>query len=312
MTFPLECRDLAGGGATEADPAAPVPAGATRWVHGDFEDPVFADWLRAALPETAVRALLAPETRPRFEPHEGAFLLNLRGVNETEGAQPEDMVSLRVHAAPGLVVTARRRRLPSIDALRRALAEGRGPAEAGAVAAFLARGVTGRVEEVSLELDDRTDALEEDVLIRGAGAPDLGALRARAIRLRRYAAPQTAALAALAGERDVIARADRAILRETADRAARTLEEVEASRDRLAALADHLDGRETARMTRHGHVLTVVAAVFLPLGFLTGLFGVNLAGMPGTAWPGAFALLSVLCGALGAALALFFRARRWF
>ncbi|MGR3542463.1 MAG: CorA family divalent cation transporter, partial [Hasllibacter sp.] len=96
------------------------------------------------------------------------------------------------------------------------------------------------------------------------------------------------------------------------DRPPRTVAGVEARRDRLAALADPLDGREASRMTRHGHVLTVVAAVFLPLGFLTGLFGVNLGGMPGLDWAGAFWALSVACAALGTALAAFFWARRWF
>ncbi|MGR3541595.1 MAG: CorA family divalent cation transporter, partial [Hasllibacter sp.] len=252
MSLPMECRDLSAGGAAPADPAAPVPEGATRWVHGDFEDPAFADWVRRTLPEAAARALLAPETRPRFEARDGAVLLNLRGANLNEGAAPEDMISLRIHAAPGLVVSARRRRLASVEALRRALAAGAGPRDAGDVTAFLARAITGRVEEVSLELDDRVDETEEGVLVRGEAAPELGALRARAIRLRRYAAPQAAALSGLAADATVLSKRDRASLRETADRAARTLEEVEASRDRLAALADHLDGREAARGGRPG------------------------------------------------------------
>ena len=46
----------------------------------------------------------------------------------------------------------------------------------------------------------------------------------------------------------------------------------------------------------------MVAAIFLPLGFLTGLFGVNLAGMPGVDWPWAFAALAGVTAALGLGL----------
>ncbi|PRY94913.1 zinc transporter [Hasllibacter halocynthiae] len=310
--LPLECRDLSGGGAARADLRAPRPQGATRWVHGDFADPAFAAWVRGALPDPIARALLAPETRPRFASYESGFVVNMRGANLNEGAAPEDMISLRVHAAPGLVVSARHRPLASIEALRQALRAGAGPAEAGDVVAFLARAITGRVEEVSLALDDRVDALEEAILTEGAEGSGVGALRAQAIRLRRYAAPQAAALALLAEERAILGRPARASLRETADRAARTFEELEASRDRLAALDDHLDGREAARLARHANMLTIVAAIFLPLGFLTGLFGVNVGGMPGLDWGGAFWVLSGACVALGLALAAFFYVRRWF
>ena len=61
------------------------------------------------------------------------------------------------------------------------------------------------------------------------------------------------------------------------------------------------------------HILfTVVAVIFLPLGFLTGLLGINVAGMPGTEDSRAFWMVVVLCMVLGAALSLLFKIRRWF
>jgi zinc transporter len=48
------------------------------------------------------------------------------------------------------------------------------------------------------------------------------------------------------------------------------------------------------------YILSVIAAVFLPLGFLTGLLGINVAGLPGAETPWAFAavcaILAVLAG----------------
>lgn len=36
------------------------------------------------------------------------------------------------------------------------------------------------------------------------------------------------------------------------------------------------------------YVLSVISAIFLPLGFLTGLFGINIGGIPGVEDPNAF------------------------
>jgi len=46
-------------------------------------------------------------------------------------------------------------------------------------------------------------------------------------------------------------------------------------------------------MGRNSYVLSVIAGIFLPLGVITGLFGVNLAGMPGAEQPWAFAALTI-------------------
>ena len=84
-------------------------------------------------------------------------------------------------------------------------------------------------------------------------------------------------------------------LREAANLAALSNEGLEALAHRLIALQDFADAQTTRQLSRNNYVLSIVAAVFLPLSFVTGLFGVNIAGMPGMTWPGAFALL---CGAL--------------
>ena len=46
--------------------------------------------------------------------------------------------------------------------------------------------------------------------------------------------------------------------------------------------------RMAEQMNSRMYLLTIVAALFLPLGFVTGLMGVNVAGIPGTEHPGAF------------------------
>ena len=82
-------------------------------------------------------------------------------------------------------------------------------------------------------------------------------------------------------------------------------------RERLTAISDHLDLVQTARMGRNGFALSVIAVIFLPLGFLTGLFGVNLGGIPGAQSSVGFFLLCVALAALGVGLYILMRWRRW-
>jgi zinc transporter len=53
-------------------------------------------------------------------------------------------------------------------------------------------------------------------------------------------------------------------------------------------------------MNRNMYVLAIVAGVFLPLGLLTGLLGINVGGIPGADTPWAFAAVAVGLGVLGA------------
>ena len=63
------------------------------------------------------------------------------------------------------------------------------------------------------------------------------------------------------------------------------------------------------RTNRTMYILSLVAAIFPPLGFITDLFGTNLLGAPGAAHPSGFGILVAAQAAL--AVVLIFRWLRW-
>jgi zinc transporter len=75
---------------------------------------------------------------------------------------------------------------------------------------------------------------------------------------------------------------------------------------------DELSTRLAETMNRRMYVLSLVAAVFLPLGLLTGLLGVNVGGIPGTNNEWGFAVVTALLLAIGGAVAWVLRAGRVF
>jgi zinc transporter len=71
------------------------------------------------------------------------------------------------------------------------------------------------------------------------------------------------------------------LLRETAERTARYVEDIDAARERALISQEELNNRLAERMNRAMYTLSIVAAIFLPLGLLTGSAGDQRGRHPG-------------------------------
>jgi len=286
------------------------------WLHLDAASEATRRWLvdESGLDDVACESLLADDPRPRSVVRGDALLAVLRGVNVNPGADPEDMVALRLWIEDHRIVTSRRRRLMAVQDVGDALAAGSGPTRTGELLVELCDRLASRMAVVLSDLDDEVDRLEDEVLTaeRYELRARLGEIRREAIGLRRYLAPQRDALSRLYTERvSWLTEMDRAYLREVSDRVLRYVEDIDSARERAAVAQDTLNGRLSEQMNRNLYVMSTVAAIFLPLGLLTGLLGINVGGMPGVDSPGAFAVVCVLLGALTAAEIWLFRRKKW-
>lgn len=285
-----------------------------RWLHFDLATPDLAEWCQATLPPLAARALLAAKTRPHVENHDEGLLTTFRGVNLNEGEELEDMVSLRLWMTEKLVVTVRRERVFAMEELASQMRANDPPPTPARLVARVTENLVARIEEISLDLELRTDQLEEAVYDNDSrDVATLAPLRRRVIKLRRHIGPMTDALKSLATiETVLIPKKLRHRLRDTANRATRSVEEVHEVTDRLIALSQHIDLNNDTRLAHNGYVLSVIAAIFLPLSFLTGLFGVNVGGMPGVNSDMGFLFLCVAMVVIGVVGYLVLRWLKWF
>jgi len=287
------------------------------WVHLHRDADESQAWLReeSALDPLVVESLLAESTRPHCSQVAGGVMLFLRAVNLNPGADPDDMVSIRLWIEPGRVISVRRRRLLSVDDMRVAIDEGRGPHDVADFVIQLARRIGARMAGVIGDIDDHVDALQGEVIESGSVTlrSKLTGLRRDIIALRRYLAPQRDALLRFTQLKLAwFEEMDHLRLREEADRITRYVEDLDAARERAAVAQEELSNRLTEQMNARMYVLSVVAAVFLPLGFLTGLFGINVGGIPLADDPwGFFEIVLLLCVITGLQL-LLFKWRRWF
>jgi zinc transporter len=100
-------------------------------------------------------------------------------------------------------------------------------------------------------------------------------------------------------------------LRETADRTTRYVEDLDAIRDRATVTQEELNARLAEQMNKTMYILSIVAGIFLPLGLLTGLLGINVGGIPGTESHWAFAIFCVLLLIVAVGQVWLFKRKKW-
>ena len=296
--------------------AAWQPDDGVLWVHLDRDSSDSRRWLQAesGLDPLIVESLLAESTRPRCVQVGDGVMLFLRGVNLNPGADPEDMVSIRLWIEQNRVISLRLRRLLSISDLRESIDQGQGPADVGDFVVQLADRLVARISGIVSDVDDKVDELQDQVLEEESGRlrAELMHLRREIIGLRRYLAPQRDALARLTQIKlSWLNDMDQMHLREEADRVVRYVEDLDSARERAAVTQEELSNRISEQMNARMYILSVVAAIFLPLGFLTGLFGINVGGIPLADDPGGFVEVVLVLLLITALQVVLFRWRRW-
>ncbi|WP_188675131.1 zinc transporter ZntB [Neptunicoccus cionae] len=288
-----------------------IPDSGFLWVHLVKDDPATPLWLaKADLPPMIEAAISAEDTRPRCTPHGNGAVIILRGVNLNEGARAEDMVSIRLWVTQHCIISYAQRRLRALEDIQTSAASGPTAHSPGDFLGRLTQRLADRAEPTVSELNEQLDGIEETLLDEGT-LPDrssLGEIRRAAITLRRYMMPQRDALTTLLIEDfNWLSDADLARLREATERITLLSEELDAIRDRAQVVHDQILDKRSETMNRQMFILSSVAAIFLPLGLITGLLGINVGGIPGTENPSAFALVTIGLVVMGGLLVWLFR-----
>ena len=307
------------GGATRIEPADIQnwqPEDGLLWLHLNVAEQPPGEWMRTALglQSFVVEALNADETRPRSLEVGDCLLTVLRGVNMNPGDDPEDMVSIRLWIERDRIISTRRRKLLSVQDMKTHLEQGTGPKSSGDFLAQLIARLADRIGDFVDTIEDRLSTIEEaesddPVQVRRRS---LAGLRRQIAAVRRFVAPQRDALDRLyRNPGSLLSGTESNRLREEADRVTRYLEDLDLARERAVVLQEELMNELAQLQNTRMYVLSVVAAIFLPLTFVTGLLGMNVGGLPGIESPRGFIIALVIMVATSAATLVYFRFRKW-
>ncbi len=286
------------------------------WIHLCRNHAGVYEWLQTgfAVPEPTAELLTSDSTRPRAFREGDTLVATLRGINFNPGAQPEDMVSMQIWSDGARVVTLRRLPLQTPRDTLAAIDRGVGPTDAGALITALTEQMIARMNRSIVDMNDHIDHCEHADLDDNSDAvlEQITMIRRNCLALKRHMGPQHAALENISRDApDWFEEHDRREIAETIDHLRRYLDDIDISKESAVVLMDELRARAVASSDRTNYLLTIVAAIFLPLGFLTGLMGINVGGMPGVEDGDAFWIVVALCAAIGFGQVIFFWKWKW-
>ena len=287
------------------------------WVHLDGTDSRVAAWIGehlTYLDPQAIEALLDVDTRPRTTVLGAGMIVILRVLNANHGKDPEDMVSVRMWIDAHRIITISRTPSHVIERMDRLMQRADAPVDAGAFLVAFVEDVTEQIAGFQRDLDQTAEDLEEGVIAEHGDhlSRDVVNLRLKVIAARRFLGPQREALYTIAQARvPIVDQTTRREIEEEHLKLTRVIEDLDELREQAIVLREELSGQLSDRLNRNMFFLSIISAIFLPLGFLTGLFGVNVGGVPGTGDRDAFLWLCAAMGALAALLVLVLWRMRW-
>ena len=287
------------------------------WIHVCALHADTPAWLRTeyGLDSVVVKAMTAAETRPRILVRSDVIMVILRAMNMHAGADPEDMISLRIWLCDQRVVSARRRDIVSVEEVVEMIGDGDGPESPGDFLTTIARHMFARMQPVLEELEETLSRAEEQFVLDDMAeiAKVMAVVRKRTTIFTRHVVPQRTVLEGLlTANVEWLSPTHKEVLNECLDQVIRYVEELHEIRDRAQILNSELDNAEVRRLNRFTYMFSVVATIFLPLGFLTGLMGINMGGIPGVDSSDAFWWFAGTCAVLGSLQVVIFKKLKWF
>lgn len=294
------------------DAVSSVPSGGFKVVAGNARTPDYKVWLRNELGEFNAGLITAPSSRARCTIFDHQALMMFRVVRP--GAAPEDIGRqiMTLWLESDRVVIASEINIVDLLGIGSTELSRHAPVSPADLIARLALKVTDRLEPLIEVLGDRLDEIEETLIThRTERAQDrLESLRRNLINIRRLVWPQRDALSALEmAELPFLSERDRLRLREASMRTARIGDELQSLSERAVLVHEEIIDERSEQMNHTMLLLAAVTVVFSPLTLITGLLGMNVAGIPFADSTGAFWLVCAGLVAIVAGIVWWMRRR---
>ncbi|GAA04060.1 zinc transporter ZntB [Photobacterium leiognathi] len=288
------------------------------WLHLNYTDAQALAWIQNSdLPDIEKDALTTRRIRPRLNQTKEGFFLSLRGIDlesDSPSDVPAEMVSIRGYYTKNMIVTTSDRPVRALDRVSAHIMGGYGPKTIGAFILCLCDHLTSHKIEVIDSLDDKLTALEDQVMNSSDEnlRNNIAVLRRETVYLRRYVTPQRDAIAKLLTiDTPLLSLSDKQKIHEVNEKLIHVLDDLNAIRERANVTQEELMSLQSEALNQRLYFLSLITTIFLPLGFMTGLLGVNLGGIPGAQYHWAFFIFcGLLFGVLILQLVLFYR-KKW-
>ncbi|MDZ4846077.1 MAG: magnesium/cobalt transporter CorA [Chitinophagales bacterium] len=164
------------------------------------------------------------------------------------------------------------------------------------------------------KIGEKMEDLEEEIMRRATSASleKVQDIKKDLLLMRRAIYPLRDVLSTLTKE-DVklVSKKTQRYFRDTYDHTVQVIETIEMFREMISSLRDNYHSQLNIEMNKTIQTLTIFTAIFIPLTFIAGVYGMNFENMPELKWEyGYFEVLGVM-GLIFIALLFYFRRKKW-
>ncbi|PLT47209.1 magnesium/cobalt transporter CorA [Paenibacillus sp. FSL W8-1187] len=281
------------------------------WIDADVEDLAYLQPL-FGLHDLAVEDCLSEEEqRPKIELHEGHYFIVINSIRFDD--EEIFLRALNIFLGRHFIITVTKQKINELRSLKPILWE----QEVSRPDRFLYHLVDIVVDNYFLvgdRIEVRIERLEEDILMhtKKSHLNEIIGLRSEILWLKKVLGPQ----------RDVIATLNKKDLRLIDDQlqkyfsdiyenAVKITETFDTYRDLMANLREAYQSSLSNRANEIMRVFTALTTIFMPLTFITGIYGMNFVHLPGQNFYYGFYLLLGFMLMLGGGMLFLFRKKDW-
>src|SRR6266568_2042604 len=263
------------------------------------------------LSHITIKTIQEERERAKFFEGNDYFYVVLHGLAFDSKTEEADTPKLDIVFAQNYVVTAHRSPLDWLDSLRKAITSEEGEEN------IMARGMASLLYAMLDALDDLIDELEDVTVNAAQQGVQLRLFRIKRAmaQMRRVISPQIEVANSLVSRTgSVIPAKVEPYFADVHDHLVRAFEILDSYRDLMSGLLDVYLTTVSNRLNQVMKQLTIIATIFMPITFITGVFGQNFAHSPQVEHDGGYNFWIVL--AFMAAITItqiwYFRKRGWF
>ena len=255
------------------------------WLHFNLADSRSRRWISecSILPAAARERLLSDDRHVGLHAAENGLAGALGDVHFEFESDPEQIGLLRVYIDKDRVITGRLHPLKTVDHLRREMLAGQVVPTPIMVVVHLVEKFAEVLDSVAVEQSDLVDEIE-DGLLKDRGpqeSGELGRTRRLVARLRRHVAAQRQALTQIANRPPRwFSEQDTEQFRRAVERVDGVTQDLETTQERARLLQEEMSNCLNEATNRNLYVLSIITAIFLPITLVTGIFGMNVGGLP--------------------------------
>jgi zinc transporter len=280
------------------------------WLHFNLSHAGSEPWLQrhANLSENFFEALSTGSRSTRIERDGAALFAVVNDVAFEFSLEVGDVATLWLSVGEHAVISARRHPLRAIDRLRMAVKRGITLGSSIALLDHLLREQADELQRIVRKATERVDDIEDEVLAgkHQRHAAELARLRRLMVRLQRLLALEPSALArVLVNPPPWIAADDVQQLRQANEEFALVLRDIATLQERIKLMQDEAAARVAEENNRSLFLLTMVTVMALPINLVSGLFGMNVGGIPLAEHHTGWWIMVGLIGTLTAVIAVF-------